>query len=118
VNNIFATISYPGIIEPGQLYILDEHKGREYRALPIEELFFIRDERELLQALYLEFFVVGSDDYEVLEYLGMRKINKECYEFSIKYNEIRFDEEYIYTLYLHRIQTFAEYVARTEELQK
>lgn len=116
MNKVFNGVSVAGIIKPGHLYIFDESANRGWPPEPIEYLYCIREEREILSALDMEFSIVLTEDYELRKFLGIRKVNRNCHEFKMLCYEKYSDREIKYSLYLHRIQTFEECLSKTKKL--
>ncbi len=116
MNNVFNEVSVAGIIEPGQLYIFDDGAHRGWSPEPIEYLFCIREDKEILPALDMVYCIILAEDYELIEFLAARKLNKNCHEFKVLLNEKDSGKKVKRSLYLHRIQTFNEYLARTKRL--
>jgi len=116
MNKIFKEASVAGIIEPGHLYIFDDCSNRGFSPEPIEYLFSISEDKEILQALDMEFCIVLAEDYEVRDFLGVRKINRNCHEFKVLCYEKKEQREVRLRLYLHRIQSFRECLSKTKRL--
>ena len=53
MRNAFRGISVSGIIKPGNIYIFESRQNREWDAGPIEYMYIIRQEEEILAAIEL-----------------------------------------------------------------
>jgi len=116
MNEVIKTIPTSGIVSPGEVYIFDERPDRAHSPDPIKYLYVIKREEEILPALEMEFCIVLAGEYELRQFLGWRKISADCQECKlICYDKVE-ETEVDYFLYLHRIMTFEEKLARVKEL--
>lgn len=116
MHKIFRGVSTKGIVEPGHVYILCDCEDRGWPPEPIEYLYVIKEEREILLALDMELCIVMAESYEAREFLGIRKVNDDCHEFNMLCYEKDSGEEVKYTLYLQRIQSFEESLAQVKDI--
>ena len=116
MNKALIGVSITGIIEPGQLYILGENRDRGWNPQPIDCLFCIREDKEILEALDMDYSIILAEKCELKKYLGFKKINRNCYEFKLLVYEKDEGEEVRHSVYLHRILTFSEFLANTRKL--
>lgn len=116
MNKIFDGVSVAGIIKPGNIYIFCDNQDRGADPEPIEYLYVIKDDKEILQALDMELCIVMARHFEPIKFLRTRKVNKDCHEFSVLCYEKDSKEEVKYTLYLHRIQSFEEALTQVENI--
>jgi len=106
MNKVFNNVSIEGIVEPGQLYIFDGCRDRGYSPEPIECLFCVKEDKEILLALDMEYSIVLAETCQLMEFLGFRKVNRNCHEFKLLVYEKDTGENIKRTLYLHRILPF------------
>ncbi|MDO6431542.1 hypothetical protein Q4E93_13135 [Flavitalea sp. BT771] len=118
MNKIFDGVSVAGLINPGHLYILDASGNREGFPKSIAYMYCIREEKEILPALDMEFSIILAEEYELKKFLGIRKISNDCYVFEVLCYEKQLKEKFKRLLYLHRIQSFEEYLAKMKKLYK
>ena len=108
MNKIFNGVSVVGIIEPGQLYIIADSPDRGTSPEPINYLYCIREEREILEAMDMEFCIVQAETYEAKQFLGFRKVNRNCHEFKVLCIEKDGGKKVQMKFYLHRLLSFEE----------
>jgi hypothetical protein len=108
MNKLFKDVSVTGIIEGDNIYILHDWSDRSSKPEPIEYLFTIRHEAEILPALDMAICTELAEDYELREFLGWEKFSKDCYVFKMRCLDKQEDVEVEYSLYLHRIMSLAE----------
>jgi hypothetical protein len=117
MNKIFEGVSVAGIIKRGHAYIFDDCVNRGYDAGPIEYLYVIREEEEILPALDMEYFIFMAEFCEITQFIGIRKIDEDCHEFELLgYNKGELEEEVKFTFYLHRLKTFEEHLSEVKDL--
>lgn len=116
MNKIFNEASVTGIIEPGQLYIFDESANRGWSPGPIEYLFCIKEDKEILMALDMEYSIVLAEYYDLIEFLGIRKINKNCHQFRVLVYDKDSGRKTTSSFYLHRIIPFDECFSKIKRL--
>ena len=116
MNQVFSSISVSGIVKPGQVYILYENESRGYSPEPIEFLYTIRSDEEILRALDMEVCVVGAENWELRKFLGAREISGDCYElkFMVYVKDEECEKEQ--SMYLHRVLSFEEQLREMLEL--
>src|SRR5882724_978329 len=101
----FKSIPEAGIFKPGDLYIFYEDKDPGYDPGPIEFMYFIRSEDEIMPALRMEIEQVLW--FRLKNFLGCTKISDTCYELKMEcYDPEEGDIQY--SLFLHRIKTVQE----------
>jgi hypothetical protein len=116
MHTVFQSLSVAGVIEPGQVYILccESHKGLP--AEPIELTFTIRSEHEILEALDMEMSIVLADWIELRKFLSIQKVCDDCHEFRMLCYDKESEHRIVFSLYLHRLRSFAEELDRIREL--
>jgi hypothetical protein len=118
MNKIFNEASVTGIIEPGQLYIFDQSAHRGWSPGPIEYLFCIKEDKEILMALDMEYSIVLAEYYDLIEFLGVRKISKNCHQFRMLVYDKDSGRKSTSSFYLHRIIPFDESFKKIKRLFK
>ena len=106
MHKSFEGISLSGIVKPGEIYIFCDNRDKGWQPEPLNLLYTIRSDAEILPALDMEMKVL-ADIYLFKKYLGFQKISEDCHEFRMLCN----DDEGIktkFSLYLHRIFSFEE----------
>jgi len=116
MNKVFNKVSIEGIVEPGQLYIFDGCRDRGSYLEPIEYLFCVKENNEILLALDMEYSIVLAETCELIEFIGFRKVNRNCHEFKFLGYEKDTGKKAKRTLYLHRILPFNEYLTKMKRL--
>ena len=114
MNKIFNDVSVAGILVPGQVYILSESQSSLAPLESIEELFVIKREAEILISLDMMYGQMFAEDYELVEFLGIRKINDDCHEFRILCWDRKFKKNVERSQYVNRIRSFEEFVFEME----
>jgi len=109
MNKIFNDVSVAGILVPGQVYVLSESQPDWIPTGPIEELFVIKSEAEILIALDMIYGQMFAEDYDLVEFSGIRKINDDCHEFRILCYDRKFEENVEFSQYVNRIRSFEEF---------
>ena len=116
MKKLFEGVSLKGIVKPGEAYIFNEHQSTGYEPEPIDILYLIRSEDDLIQALEMELIIVLSDLYEIRKFLGFQKVTEDCYRFKALCYQKEDRKQVEYRIYLHRIKSFNERLARVKEL--
>jgi hypothetical protein len=116
MNSLLKDIPVSGIIEQGQCYVLDEFEGSMFLIEPIDCLYVITSEQEIVRALDMTMCIIFEEAYEVRAFLGCLKISRDCHQFKMRCFDKQEDTEIDYSLYLHRIRSFEEELARVTEL--
>jgi hypothetical protein len=114
MNKLFDCVSVVGIVVPGEIYIFSEKASPGWDPGPINYLYVIQKDEEVLPALEMEFCTVLAEVYEVKKFLGMRRLTDDCYEFTTRCLEKQLEQVENVCLYLHRVKTFEE---RLEEVK-
>lgn len=65
MNKALIGVSITGIIEPGQLYILGENRDRGWNPEPLDCLFCIREDKEILEALDMDYSIILAETCEL-----------------------------------------------------
>lgn len=102
------SISLNEIVVPGAKYVFSSERDSSSYADPINLLYVIEKDREILPAIKLEISLV-DEMYEDVKFLGISKISDDCHEFQFECKDIDTKEKAMYLLYLHKIQSFAEF---------
>jgi hypothetical protein len=104
MESVLRPIDEGGIVNPGDIYILHDREEK-WDPGPIEYMYFIRGEEELMPALKREIEYIM--EYTIFSFLGWTKISENCIEFLVScYNP---EEGCIeYSIYLHRIRSLEE----------
>ena len=116
MNKIFEGVSVAGIVIPGNIYLFCDHHDRAGTPEPIEYLYIIKDEVEILRALDMELCIVMAESFDPIKFGGIHKISDDCHAFSMLCYEKDTTEEVKYTLYLHRIQSFEQALRQVENI--
>ena len=107
IENI-SDISVVGLIVPGEIYLLSGGHERVWNYGALDHMYILKEEKELLPALEMEFFIVLAGAFELVRFLGVCKIDENCYEFKFEYTWKRFKKKDISSMYLRRIPSFSE----------
>jgi hypothetical protein len=109
--------AFEGVIQPGDVFILNEEPDGEGEDLrPIEELYWIRSAEEVIGALEMEFGIYLAEDYEFRKFNGIRKTGENCYALDLVCYYREGKKEDPYPLFLHRVQSFGEMLVKAKEL--
>ena len=108
MNKLFDGVVVTGIVIPGETYIFSESASPEYDPGPLNLLYVIRKDEEILQAVEMEFCVVLTDMYELRKFSGIRRLSADCYELRCSCFEKQLKQVETVRLYLHRVRTFKE----------
>jgi len=115
MHTVFQSLSLAGVIEPGQVYILCEsHIG--FPAEPIESTFTIRSEHEIREALDIQLNIVLAEWIELRKFHSIKKVCNDCHEFRMLCYDKESKRRIVFSLYLHRLRSFAEELNRVREL--
>jgi hypothetical protein len=114
MNKLFDGIVVTGIVIPGETYIFSESASPAYDPGPLNLLYVIRKDEEILQAVEMEFCTVLTEMYDLRKFLGIRRLSDDCYEFRCRCFEKQLKQLENVCLYLHRVRTFKE---RLEEVK-
>jgi hypothetical protein len=105
------------VIKPGEIFILNEAcdgEGEDRR--PIEELYWIRSAEEIIGAIEMEIGIYLAEYYEFRRLNGIRKVGEGCYELALVCYDRQEEKDQSYPLFLHRINSFGEMLAKAKEL--
>jgi hypothetical protein len=116
MNSKFEGVSTAGIINPGDLYIIFEEPNRGGDPGPIDFIYAIRKDEDILPALDMEMCMMMAESYELIRFEGVTRISSDCHEFKMFVYDKEDDEEREWSLYLHRIVTFEEKLQAAKEL--
>jgi hypothetical protein len=105
-----------GIIQPGHIYILCSESERGGYPEPIEFMYTIRAEHEILPAIDMEMNIVLASMYDLRKFCGVGKISDNCHQFKMVCYDKEGDRTTLYSLYLHRIMSFEEGLKSLKEL--
>jgi len=115
IENINDT-SVAGIIDPSGIFVFSETHERAWDYGALEQMFFIKEESEILQALEMRFFIIWVDIYERVRFLRIHEINANCHQFLFECIPKGSKRKRMSLLYLHRIPPFPEYLAERKKL--
>ncbi len=115
MNSKFDGVSTAGIIKPGDLYIIYEQADRGWDPGPIEFIYAIRKDEDILAALDMELSIVMAEYYELKRFVGVTKISDDCHEFRMFIHDKEDDKDREWSLYLHRITPFEEKLEETKK---
>jgi hypothetical protein len=107
---------FEGIIKPGELYILNAQGDKRFNSGSIEDLYWIRCEAEIATAVEMEIGIYMSRVYEFREFNGVCKVNDNCYKLDLVCYDLHQKEDRQHPLYLHRINSFGEMLAKAKKL--
>jgi hypothetical protein len=116
MNKIFNGVAVTGIINPGSVYIFEECRSREYDCVPLDCLYCIRHEEEILPALDMKLCIIDGDECDLIKFFGIRRLNKNCHEFKVLMYDSDLGKKVSRSFYLQRVQTFGEYLIKMKKL--
>jgi hypothetical protein len=108
MENLLKELHDANIFASGHVYIFYETGNPEWDPGPIEFMYFIRSEDEIVPALKLE--AEYTMELEIRKYLGCAKISEGCFEFKMLCFNSAENREEEFSCYLHRIRTTEEAV--------
>jgi hypothetical protein len=106
MHKSFEGVSVSGIVKPGEIYIFCDNLERGWQPEPLDYIYTIKSEAEILPALDMEMKIL-ADTYVLKKYLRSRKISDDCHQVKM----LCYDEEgieFVFSLYLQRIISFEE----------
>jgi hypothetical protein len=111
MHPVLASIPITAIIQPGHIYVLCTEKQNPFDPFPIDKLYVIPRDEDILPALEMEFCLVLTDWYELRHFIRCKEVLDDCYEFRFRCWDKAANKEVGYSLYLQRLSTFAEKLA-------
>lgn len=108
MNHILDPIVEAHIFDPGDIYVFLSYEDPGYDPGPLEFMYFIRREDDIMPALELE--AEHYMWYKIKEYLSCTRVSESCFEFRMRCFDPEEDDDIIYSLYLHRIKTLQDAV--------
>jgi hypothetical protein len=111
MHQVLENISLSGIIAPGDVYILSAEKYQGWDPGPIDEMYILTHDEDLLPAFEMELCIFLADLYEPRKLIKWGEILDGCYEFRFLCYDKTDEKEIGYSLFLHRLPTFSEKLA-------
>jgi hypothetical protein len=115
MHPVLAPIPVTGIIQPGHTYVLSTEKQNPWDPFPIDRLYVILRDEDILPAVELEFSSVLAHRYELRHFIRCEEVWDDCYEFRFRCWDKAVNKEVGYSLFLLRLPTFAEKLARARK---
>ena len=115
MHPVIAAIPAMHILQPGGMYIISPEKGNIWDRIPIDWLYVITRDEEILPALHMEMCVFVAELYELKGFVKWSEVLVDCYEFRFRCLDKAANREIGYSLFLHRLQTFKEISHQPEE---
>ena len=116
MNAILASIPVTGIIRPGQAYILNSCDDHGMDHGPIDTMYIIARDEDIISALELEWCLVLPEMFQLTAFVRCAEVAEDVYEFRFRCIHVAYNMEIGYSLYLHRIMTFQEQVKWAREV--
>lgn len=113
---VFKDLSFADIFEPGQCYLLIEESSRDADLVPLEHIYVIQKEEQIVEALEIEMnIILLAMAYEVLAFAGVKRKTKDCHEFKMFCYDRKKQKTCYYRLYLQRLRSVEEEREKAEE---
>jgi hypothetical protein len=109
-------ITTEGLIRPDETYIITEFEERGHLVDPLDIMYIIKSEDEIVPALEMQMFIILKSFYDFKAYLGCEKMSDDCYAFKMQCVDKADEEDCICYLYLHRLTTFKERLQNLNQL--
>lgn len=111
-----AAIPVSGMINPGDIYIICAEKDLGWDPGPIELMYVITRDEDILPALEMEICIFLGQCYELRQFIKCSEILEDCYEFRFRCIDKAENREVGYSLFLHRLSSFSEKLAWAKEI--
>jgi hypothetical protein len=111
MNQELAKISVKGLVKPGCMYTFLAEKENGWDPGPIDQLYVITREEEIVPALEMELCLILGECYELRKFIKWSQILEDCYEFRFRCWDKAANEEIGYSLFLYRLSSFSEKLA-------
>jgi hypothetical protein len=115
MHPVLASIPVTGIILSGHFYVFCAEKDPGWDPGPIDQLYVITREEDILPALELELCMILAECYELRQFIRCAEILDGCHEFRFHCWDKAANKEIGYSLFLHRLPTLAEKLAWARE---
>lgn len=113
MSNVFDSIEFAGVVQPGQVYVL-MNKGCDL--VDPRSLYTIRTDHEIAAALFLDINIINGELLSVVGCSEAELIGGDTY--MIKVLCLNKEEGRLVVVYflLYRLKTFREKLSRTTEI--
>jgi len=108
METLFKNVSFAGVLNPGDVYVLMERENRVLNIGPMDLPYTVRSDDEIAKALNMTMFKLLTDYYDFKEFLGYDKVSENCFRFRIKAIDKSERKTIVYCFYLQRLMTFQE----------
>jgi hypothetical protein len=108
MHPVLASIPVTAIIQPGHIYVFCAEKERGWDPGPIDQLYVITRDEDILPALEMELCMILADWYELRHFVRCKEVLDDCYEFRFCCLDIAANKEIGYSLFLHRLSSLSE----------
>jgi hypothetical protein len=105
MKKTFKPISEVRICRPGEIYIFCESDDPGWDPGPIEFMYIIRSDDEIIPALKMD--VEGYLSYQIKRFVGCAKISDSCFELKMECYDPE-EGDIKYSVFLHRIKTLQD----------
>jgi hypothetical protein len=101
------------IFDGESIYVFTDDESRWGNMDPVEVLFLIRNEEEVVRGL--QFHINYNAQHKLLEIVACKKISPTCFELELYVQETESDK-YIRKDYLHKLSTLQEKIDEKRKL--
>jgi hypothetical protein len=108
MHEVLKHIPISGIIAPGETYIFSAEKEYGWDPGPVDHMYVITRDEEILPALDMELCLILRDCYELRKFIRWAEVLEGCYEFRFRCFDKAANKEIGYSLFLQRLATFAD----------
>ena len=116
MHPLLENISLPGIIAPGDTYIITAEKEQGWDPGPVDYMYVLTNDQEILPALDMELCIILADSYKLRRFVKWAEILDGVYEFRFICLDKETGVEVAYSLFLHRLRSFPEMLAFVKDL--
>lgn len=116
MHQILQNIHISGIIAPGDTYLFSAEKEPGWDPGPIDQMYVLTRDEDILPALEMELCMILGNCYEVRRFIRWSQILDDCYEFRFQCFDKEEKKETGYSLFLHRLSSFREKLAWAQTL--
>ena len=116
MHPILETIQISGIITPGDTYIFSAEKELGWDPGPVDHMYVLTRDEEILPALEMELCIILGECYELKKFIRWSQILEGCYEFRFQCIDKAANKAIGYSLFLYRLSTVSEKLAWAKTL--
>ena len=112
MHEVLNGVYIRGVVRSGQIYVFADFEDRGWSPEPLDWLYVIQWDADILPALDLELWAL-SELYEFKEYAGCEKRSDDCYEFRFSCLRKPEGTTKMYSIFLQRVMNCQEKLLKT-----